>query len=349
MDQKLIEAIAGYARQHKVPLDALLAVVEIESAGDKEAIPGTGLPVIRWEGHYFYRLTDKKDMARRQGLAHPRAGAVKNPRTQKRRYEILEAAAAIDEYAAYGSISIGIGQVMGSHYDTLGFASPKAMFDHAKGGVEKQLDLMIRYIVRFGLMDEVRRLDWSGFARGYNGPAYAKHGYHTRLERAYRRWSRQPKDPPSSGLLRIGSRGRDVRELQTLLRRAGSYNAAIDGDFGPKTKEAVMDFQGEMGLQIDGIAGPKTMAKLTRFKVTPDDADEPESPLASDEGKVAVSTGAGGASLTAAAEQLDHAAHGVPSTLSIVLNTGAAILIVASIGLGLYAWWRSRSTNEGTS
>ena len=57
-------------------------------------------------------------------------------------------------------------------------------------------------------------------------------------------------------LLKKGSKGDDVKELQKLL------NIKSDGDFGPATELAVMKFQGQQGLKTDGIVGPKTWSKL---------------------------------------------------------------------------------------
>lgn len=46
----------------------------------------------------------------------------------------------------------------------------------------------------------------------------------------------------------------------TLSR--GDYGYAVDGDFGPRTEEAVKAFQGDHGLAGDGIAGPQTWEAL---------------------------------------------------------------------------------------
>ncbi|MCP1548506.1 MULTISPECIES: N-acetylmuramidase domain-containing protein [Methylorubrum] len=54
---------------------------------------------------------------------------------------------------------------------------------------------MVRFIVTNGLDDELRRHDWAGFARSYNGASYAKHGYHNKLAAALAKWSKI-KDTP---------------------------------------------------------------------------------------------------------------------------------------------------------
>lgn len=65
--------------------------------------------------------------------------------------------------------------------------------------------------------------------------------------------------------LRRGSRGNDVKELQTILSKAGS-SLAIDGIFGPGTQSAVRAFQKKHNLVVDGIVGPKTWAELLKVK-----------------------------------------------------------------------------------
>ena len=69
--------------------------------------------------------------------------------------------------------------------------------------------------------------------------------------------------PPGSDkpTLREGSKGAAVSEAQGQLVKAG-HNIAVDGDFGPKTKAAVVAFQNSKGLVADGIIGPKTWAAL---------------------------------------------------------------------------------------
>lgn len=59
-----------------------------------------------------------------------------------------------------------------------------------------------------------------------------------------------------------GSRGGEVASLQRALAAAGFSPGPIDGDFGPKTRAAVLAFQRAHGLTADGIAGPRTLAAL---------------------------------------------------------------------------------------
>lgn len=61
--------------------------------------------------------------------------------------------------------------------------------------------------------------------------------------------------------IRRGSKGEDVRTLQTMLNTLGS-NLVVDGDFGYKTYAAFTYFQHKNGLKVDGVCGPLSWAKL---------------------------------------------------------------------------------------
>ena len=66
----------------------------------------------------------------------------------------------------------------------------------------------------------------------------------------------------SLALSKYGSRGNEVIQIQTKLKRWGYYNGSIDGVYGSKTVAAVRYFQSKNGLAVDGIAGPKTLAAM---------------------------------------------------------------------------------------
>jgi putative chitinase len=63
-------------------------------------------------------------------------------------------------------------------------------------------------------------------------------------------------------VLKQGSSGPDVQDLQQKLKGLGFDPNGVDGNFGPGTKAAVIAFQQSKGLQADGMAGPATMAAL---------------------------------------------------------------------------------------
>ena len=69
-------------------------------------------------------------------------------------------------------------------------------------------------------------------------------------------------------ILKLGSKGEDVKTLQRLLERTVGGVGEIDGVFGPKTDAAVRAFQSLKGLEVDGIVGNKTMAAFDASDIT---------------------------------------------------------------------------------
>ena len=293
-DKATEREIARVARGMGVEPAALMAVAEVESAGRVSArIEGRDEPLIRFEGHYFHRLLPnaKRRRAVRAGLASPHAGAVRNPRTQKGRWRMLERARRIDRAAADASTSWGLGQVMGANWRKLGYPSVAALVEETRSGVGGQVRLMARFVRAHGLDKSLRQKDWRGFARAYNGPAFAKNRYDTRMAAAYRRhvarganaietqdntipvettpepargqqapvrearWREVSGERP---VLAVGLRGDAVRRVQQAL------NLPPDGLYGPRTREAVRHFQRAKGLHVDGVVGRASWPLIER-------------------------------------------------------------------------------------
>ena len=52
------------------------------------------------------------------------------------------------------------------------------------------------------------------------------------------------------------------KEIQQALKNAGFYHGTIDGKLGPKTREAIKEFQRANGLKADGVIGRQTWDTL---------------------------------------------------------------------------------------
>ena len=65
-----------------------------------------------------------------------------------------------------------------------------------------------------------------------------------------------------AAVLRQGSRGNEVKEVQRRLKNWGYYSGSVDGIFGAATKKAVIAFQKKNGLTADGVVGKATYAAL---------------------------------------------------------------------------------------
>lgn len=73
-------------------------------------------------------------------------------------------------------------------------------------------------------------------------------------------------DTAGSILLKYGSRGTQVKTVQTKLKKWGYYNGGVDGIYGWITRSSVIKFQKKNGLKVDGVVGDATAKALGIFE-----------------------------------------------------------------------------------
>lgn len=192
MSKKLTVAqIQDAARDAKIPYAALRAVIEIEASGNGFNPDGT--PVILFERHVFWRrlgairwFTKRLEiMAKHPTVCNPVAGGYGGYNIQHKKLEI---AASYNREEALQSCSWGLGQVMGYHWQSLGYPSLQAFINAMYANEAGQLDAMIRFIKKNGLLGYLQKQQWSSFARGYNGAGYKRNNYDVKLAAAYRKY-----------------------------------------------------------------------------------------------------------------------------------------------------------------
>ena len=118
-----------------------------------------------------------------------------------------------------------------------------------------------------GTRDGFRRYNGSGkAAEAYADDAMTKlRVWQARLGNAPQATTAPRSDAAPSGtpVLKQGSKGSAVGQLQRCLNKVQRSGLAVDADFGPKTGSALENFQRIAGgLTVDGEYGPKTAAKL---------------------------------------------------------------------------------------
>lgn len=234
---------------------AVHAVVEVEASGS--GFLDDGRCKILFEAHWFSRFT-----AGRYDLTHPQ---ISSPFWDSALYiggggewSRLNAAISLDAEAALKSASWGLFQIMGFNHGKCGFAKVTTFVDAMKRSEAEHLAAFVEFVAAAGLDDELRRLDWAGFAYGYNGPGYRQNDYDGKLARAYRRFSGH------SRTLRLRHRGGDVKALQRAINDVAGYRPPleVDGVFGPATADAVTFVQTINGLPATGFVDEATRAVL---------------------------------------------------------------------------------------
>lgn len=61
------------------------------------------------------------------------------------------------------------------------------------------------------------------------------------------------------------AKGYPVKDIQAALKSAGLYDGEIDGKIGSKTRNAIMEFQKNNGLKVDGVVGKNTWEILSKY------------------------------------------------------------------------------------
>lgn len=172
--------------------DKIHAVLDVESAG--HGFDAKGRPKMLFEPHIFYRQLsgEKRKKAVTLGLAYSKWKPGNYPSDS---YPRLARAMEIDETAALKSASWGLGQVMGFNHLSAGYTSVQTFVLAMMDDEDNHLEAMVAFIKSNHLDDNLRAGDWAGFALGYNGAAYASHGYHTKLASRWHYWQKIPDTP----------------------------------------------------------------------------------------------------------------------------------------------------------
>ena len=232
--------VAAQAVFFKIELAALRAVMAVESRNS--GYDARRRPLILFEPHVFYRNLSgaQRDQAVRIGLAYKSWGQMPYPAGADAQYKRLAAAIRINEEAAFRSVSIGMGQVLGENYRAAGCASATEMFEQATVSETNQLKHMIGFIIGEGLRDELNRHDWRRFAAGYNGRGQVEK-YAKWLEREYAKWSRivaKPREELTAQDLRdagskiIGNADEAKKAIATAAVAAPTAGAVLDTAHG---------------------------------------------------------------------------------------------------------------------
>ncbi|MXR38023.1 N-acetylmuramidase domain-containing protein [Craterilacuibacter sinensis] len=171
-----------------VELACVKAVNEVESRGS--GFLDCGRPVILLERHVAYRQSKASGLPidtlalRYPNLVSPNRGGYAGGTAEWSRFDNLRSVTT--QQIAVESCSWGLFQVMGYHWQTLGYASADdfqllMMFSEAN-----QLDAFIRFIEDDpALLKALKAKKWAEFARRYNGPAYKENLYDAKLAAAY--------------------------------------------------------------------------------------------------------------------------------------------------------------------
>lgn len=169
------------AKELGVEVAAIKAVVKIEAGPKLEGFWAPGVPVVNYAKSLFNKYNGKtkgrkiKDAKVPSGLS---GYALKE-------WTSLTNARKINADAADMGTYWGMFQIGGFNYKLCGCESVEEMVAKVCESEFSQLEMFAVFIRNSGMLESLKKKDWQAFARKYNGPSYAKRGYHTRMAKEY--------------------------------------------------------------------------------------------------------------------------------------------------------------------
>jgi hypothetical protein len=228
-----------------VGLPEIWAVLAVETSG--YGFLADRRPRILYERHLFHELTNGKfDDG---DISDPQPGGYGAPGGHQ--YDRLARAMQLDRTAALKSTSWGLGQILGKNCAMAGVADVESLVHVMCDSEDSQAAAMAAFVRAARLDTALQRHDWTSFARGYNGPDYARNSYDVRLNGEYQKAA-------VSALPDFA-----VRSAQLYLLFRGIDVGAVDGILGPHTRSAIMQFQTDNGLAVTGDVDDVLLQAIT--------------------------------------------------------------------------------------
>lgn len=169
------------AEELGVEVAAIKAVVKIEAGAKLQGFWAPGVPVANYSQSLFNKYSSKtkgrklKDAKVPSGLT---GYALKE-------WTALTKARKTNADAADMGTYWGMFQIGGFNYKLCGCQTVEEMVAKISKSEFSQLEMFAVFIRNSGMLESLKKKDWAAFARKYNGPAYAKRGYHTRMAKEY--------------------------------------------------------------------------------------------------------------------------------------------------------------------
>ncbi len=176
------------AEELGVEVAAIKAVVQIEAGSRMQGFWAPGIPVINFDRTMYRRFASKapsKAGAKGEKIPEGLTGYAKAEWTQ-----LINARRHNAQGANMGTFW-GMFQIGGFNYKLCGCDSVDEFVRLMSYSELEQLELFAAFIVNTKMVDDLKAKRWAAFARKYNGPSYARRGYHTKMAAAYKKFKTQ--------------------------------------------------------------------------------------------------------------------------------------------------------------
>ena len=178
------------SKELDVEVAAIKAVVEIEAGKAMKGFWAPGIPVVNFD-RSMYNLYKNK-VSSKAGAKGEKVPEGLKGHALKEWTELINARKTNAQGANMGTFW-GMFQIGGFNYKRCGCESVDEFVKRMAYSELEQLQLFAVFITESGMVESLRKKDWSAFARKYNGPSYAKRGYHKKMANAYAKYKKQDK------------------------------------------------------------------------------------------------------------------------------------------------------------
>lgn len=178
------------AEELDVEVAAIKAVVLIEAGKALEGFLAPGVPVVNFDPVMYRKM--KAPTVRKAPKDTKIPDGIKSAYGRKEWQQLINARKTNIDKANMGTFW-GMFQIGGFNYKICGCATVDEFVEKMSHSELAQLELFAKLITETKQVEFLRKKDWRGFARRYNGPSYAKRGYHTKMANAYKKFKSQEK------------------------------------------------------------------------------------------------------------------------------------------------------------
>ena len=176
MSKYHISQVKELAKVNRLPFEVMMAIIDVETPG-YGFDPKTGKILIQFEPSWFKK---------HEPFAPSGKWSLNGVEVQSKEWIAFNDAFSIDKESAMKSTSIGLPQIMGFHFERLGYKSVGEMWDDFKKGEYQQVLALFRFVLTDSKLSKaVRDKDYHMIAYIYNGAKYKEMA---------KKWKREPYD-----------------------------------------------------------------------------------------------------------------------------------------------------------
>ena len=194
MENDILLALDKEARKNNLDPAGVKAFAAAETGG-KGFAEDTGKILIQFEPAWFRKKAP---------YAPSGAWSLNGVERQNKEWLAFNDAFAKNKDAAMQSTSIGLGQIMGFHYQRLGYAGVGAMWDDAKKGIDRQVFQMVKFLMTDPMLKNALKPkpggltaeDFYTMASRYNGAGFealakkiGREPYNLTIARNYKKYN----------------------------------------------------------------------------------------------------------------------------------------------------------------